>query len=43
VSRHNLEFLENVPDEDGRIYGPLRITSPADFWDASPFLIIMEE
>jgi hypothetical protein len=43
VSRHNLEFLENVPDEDGRIYGPLRITSPADFWDASPFLIIIEE
>lgn len=43
VSRHNLEFLENVPDEDGRIHGPIRITSPADFWDASPFLIIIEE
>ena len=43
VSRHNLEFLENVPDEEGQIQGPLRITSPNEFWDASLFLIIVEE
>lgn len=43
VSHHNVAYLENTPDDDGRIYGPLRITSPADFWSASPFLIIVED
>jgi hypothetical protein len=42
VSRHDLEFLENTPDEDGNLSGSLRIASPADFWSASPFLIIVE-
>jgi len=42
LSHHNLAYLENAPDEDGNIYGPLRITSPVEFWSASPFLIIVE-
>jgi hypothetical protein len=43
VSHHNPAYLENTPDEDGMIYGPLRITAPADFWSASPFLILVED
>ena len=43
VSRHSLTFLENMPDEDGKISGALRISSPADFWSASPFLIIVAD
>ena len=43
VSRHSLAFLENTPDDDGRISGPLRITSPSEFWSASPFLILVEK
>ncbi len=43
VSHHNPAYLENTPDEDGKIFGHLRITSPADFWSASPFLIIVED
>jgi uncharacterized coiled-coil protein SlyX len=42
VSHHNLALLENTPDEDGYIHGPLRITAPAEFWSVSPFLIIIE-
>lgn len=43
VSLHNLAFLENLPDEDGKIHGSIRISSPSEFWSASPFLIIVEE
>lgn len=43
VSLHNLAYLENAPDEDGKIHGSLRIASPSEFWSASPFLIIVEE
>ncbi len=43
VSLHNLAFLENVPDEDGKISGSIRIASPSEFWSASPFLILVEE
>lgn len=43
VSRHDLGFLDNVPDETGRITGEsIRIASPAEFWSASPFLIIVQ-
>jgi len=42
VSHHNLALLENTPDEDGFLRGPLRITSPEEFWSVSPFLIIIE-
>jgi hypothetical protein len=43
VSRHSLSFLENTPDEDGKISGTVRITSPSEFWAASTFLILIEE
>ena len=43
VSRHSLAFLENTPDEDGKISGALRITSPGEFWNASPYLIIIAD
>ena len=42
VSRHSMAFLENTPDEDGKISGTLRITSQNEFWSASPFLILVE-
>jgi len=42
VSRHDLAFLENTPDEDGMISGSVRIASPTEFWSASPFLIIVQ-
>jgi len=43
VSRHDLAYLENTPDEKGNISGNLRISSPNEFWAASPFLIIVEK
>jgi hypothetical protein len=43
VSRHDLAYLENTPDEKGNISGSLRISSPNEFWAASPFLIIVEK
>jgi len=43
VSMHNTELLENQPDEDGKIRGDLRITSPSDFWSASPYLILVTD
>ena len=42
VSRHSLAFLENTPDEDRKIRGALRITSPTELWSASQFLILVE-
>jgi hypothetical protein len=42
VSRHDLAFLENAPDDDGNLHGNLKIASPVEFWSASPFLIIVE-
>ena len=42
VSHHNVDLLENMPDEDGNIRGTIRIASPSEFWNASPFLIIVE-
>ncbi len=43
VSRHDLAYIENTPDEKGNISGSLRISSPNEFWAASPFLIIVEK
>jgi hypothetical protein len=43
VSRHDLAYLENTPDEKGNISGSLRISSPNEFWAASPFLIVVEK
>lgn len=42
VSLHNPALLENIPDQDGKIQGNLRIASPGEFWSASPFLVVIE-
>lgn len=41
ASRQNLEYLSELPDEDGKIYDALRIASPQEFWLPSKFLIIV--
>lgn len=44
VSRHDTQYLEPRPDGNGRFTGDsLRITDPAQFWLASPYLIIVRE
>ncbi len=45
VSRHNAALIEaERKDNDGSFRGPsVRITDPAVFWAASPFLIIVEK
>jgi len=45
VSRHDLQFLDTPRDDRGRITGAesLRIGSPANFWRASRFLIVVQE
>jgi len=41
ASRQNLDYLEEPPDEDGKIRRALRITSAEEFWLPSKFLIIV--
>lgn len=45
VSRHDATLVEaERKDDDGSFRGPsVRITNPASFWAASPFLIIVEK
>lgn len=45
VSRQDLQYLETPRDDRGRISGAasLRITSHAEFWKASRFLIVVQE
>jgi cell division protein FtsB len=42
VSRQDVTYLETPPDEKGRVYGNLRITSPDEFWSVSKYLIIVQ-
>jgi hypothetical protein len=41
ASRQNVAFLAEPPDEDGKVRGPLRITSSDEFWLPSKFLIVV--
>lgn len=44
VSRQDTSLLDPAPGEDGRFEGEsLRITSPEQFWKASPYLILVAE
>jgi hypothetical protein len=42
ASRQNVSFLAEPPDDDGKVHGVLRITSPDEFWLPSKFLIIVQ-
>jgi hypothetical protein len=42
ASRQNLMYLAEPPNEDGKFRGALRIADPDAFWEASPYLIIVE-
>lgn len=42
VSRHDLAFAEADQMKDKKFRGTLRITSPAEFWSNSKYLIIVE-
>jgi len=42
VSRQDVAYLETPPDEKGRIFGNLKITSPDGFWSGSKYLIIVQ-
>ena len=41
ASRQNVAFLADPPDKDGKVHGPLTITSPDEFWLPSKFLILV--
>jgi len=41
ASRQNVAFLADPPDKDGKLHGPLQITSPDEFWMPSKFLILV--
>jgi len=41
ASRQNVAFLADPPDKDGKVHGPLTITSPEEFWLPSKFLIVV--
>jgi hypothetical protein len=44
VSRQDLMYLAEPPDEEGRVSGPtLRIGAPDAFWKSSKYLILVEE
>jgi len=45
VSRQDLQYLETARDDKGRVTGAesLRIASPAEFWRASKYLIVVQE
>lgn len=44
VSRQDLTYLAEPPDEEGLISGPtLRIGSPEGFWKSSKYLILVED
>jgi len=43
VSRQDVSQLATPPDEKGRVTGSLEILSPAEFWAASKFLIVVEK
>lgn len=43
ISRQNVSALTTPPDKDGRLLGgSLEIADPAEFWDGSEFLIIVQ-
>lgn len=42
ASRQDLSSLATPPDGDGKIHGNVQIASPARFWAASKYLIIVE-
>lgn len=43
LSRQNLSAIKNALDKDGHVRGTIEISDPAAFWEASPYLILVEE
>lgn len=41
VTRQDLSALETPPDDEGRLFGSIRIADPERFWEGSPFLIVV--
>jgi alanyl-tRNA synthetase len=41
VTNQDLTALETAPDEDGKLYGSIRIADPDRFWAGSPYLIVV--
>ncbi len=41
VTRQDLSALETLPDEEGRLFGSIRIADPARFWAGNPYLIVV--
>jgi hypothetical protein len=41
VTHQDLSALETPPDEEGRIFGSIRISDPERFWVGNPFLIVV--
>jgi len=42
ASRQNLAYLEEPPNENGKVKGAVRIASPKAFWMPSKFLILVQ-
>lgn len=41
VTLQDLTALETPPDEEGRLYGSIRIADPEAFWAGNPYLIVV--
>ena len=41
VTHQDLSALETAPDEDGKLFGTVRIADPERFWAGNPYLIIV--
>jgi hypothetical protein len=41
VTHQDLSALETAPDEDGKLFGTIRIADPMRFWAGNPFLIVV--
>ena len=41
VTHQDLSALEIAPDEDGKLYGSIRIADPDAFWAGNPYLIVV--
>lgn len=41
VTHQDLSALETPPDEDGKLFGTIRIADPEKFWSGNPYLIVV--
>lgn len=41
VTHQDLSALETAPDEEGRLFGSIRIADPDAFWAGNPYLIVV--